>query len=32
MKRVTDAKDREEPIELIEATYAEADALPKDRE
>ena len=32
MKRVTDAKDREEPIELIEATYAEADALPEDRE
>ena len=32
MKRVTDAKDRKEPIELIEATYAEADALPKDRE
>jgi len=27
-----DAKDREKPIELIEATYAEADTLPEDRE
>ena len=32
MKRVEDAKNRTQPVELIEAEFTEKDPLPADRE